>query len=636
MKKQKNTISAYFRNIDRMILAVGVLSVVSAMIIGLYLLTGGFELRAFNVRLLSFRNPHKFIRFLIYCLGLLLALITARRTRKRPAELLRDGLFVSFILCLSIAGARLRHDTPVVHGDGLEYILQTQAIVLRRELKIDTVAALAYWNLTNPYGISLRPARPPSATLQESSQAGGRFGGLYPDQREDYRYYHYWMYSAAVAPLYWLLHQMDPSGSIEYAAFPLMNLFFLCFPLLLAWALYASWPLLSVCGLILFSPMVPYVDWQHTEMFVYGMTLSAFFFTRVTRFHACGPVLLGLAASQTLPVALFFPLHLADAWLYRRPQGWTAWFRFLVPYGIGSLLALSSLLYFYWHFGVLSVIQTIGLADLRYTSWMRCIDIFIHPMTGALWVFPACFLMVLSSIRKRSLWFVAVAFLSIASATWLACATDNFNSGQIGASRHAIWLLVPLWFMAMNGEWQIQSFSKSWRGALFVAGGVISLAIALHSGLQHMPHKNIDKFSVVGRAVPAAAELFRIFPYRGDPEILVENIVGRELHFRRGAFDGIYIWNIDEDLSLWVLSYRAVQRLTGFAWRQPVFPQSRVFPAQHTPFASTPMNLVYTLSSLDKIRFSDHPVMGPYILLRVKARVSQDDIQTNVPLYIRD
>jgi len=94
----------------------------------------------------------------------------------------------------------------ILHGDGREYILQTQALVFDHALRIDTEARREYWNHTNPHGITLQEADPPAATpstaLTESSQAGGGFGGLYPDRFGHYPYYHFWAYSAVVAPVY--------------------------------------------------------------------------------------------------------------------------------------------------------------------------------------------------------------------------------------------------------------------------------------------------------------------------------------------------------------------------------------------------------------------------------------------------
>jgi hypothetical protein len=176
------------------------------------------------------------------------------RRRPRPCLL---------ALLIAAAGYAALTGPNTLHGDGCEYILQTQGIVFDRTLTIRPEARKDYWNRTNPYGVRRGGTRPPAKVLSESSQSGGGFGGLYPDRFGNYRYYHFRAYSAAVAPVYIPFHLLDSSGSLEYLSFRFVNVCLLLGFFFLAYRQRPQWTTLAILGFLLFSPLVPYCEWQH-------------------------------------------------------------------------------------------------------------------------------------------------------------------------------------------------------------------------------------------------------------------------------------------------------------------------------------------------------------------------------------
>ena len=414
---------------------------------------------------------------------------------------------------------------PALHGDAREYILQTQAIALRGQFRINPVAAAEYWNRTNPYGLELGETRPAAWPLTESAQAGGGFGALYPDRFGNWRYAHFWLYSAVAAPLYGLLHAVLPRW--EYASFRIINSFFLLIPFILAWRKGGSGVLLTIMILASFTPLIPYTDWAHPELFCFATVLASFQLARGRYGRLFAPALLGLAATQNPPILLFFPLLLLHT--VTGPDRMSCK-RALVAFGAGSLVGLLPIFYSLYCFQTWNIIQAVGLADFRHATLARAAHFFFSPLVGAVWIFPACFLFLPVSIRRSNAFFAAAALLSVFLAAWASSATANFNAGQVGALRYAVWALAPLWFIVFEGaRWPTETRA---RKALFLAAIAVNVLMILTFKYGRLPRKDIRLVAGCRRATPPVAAWVARLRYPDDIEVLVENIVGHEISER--------------------------------------------------------------------------------------------------------
>lgn len=481
---------------------------------------------------------------------------------------------------------------PQLRGDGREYLLQTQAIALRGALQVDTAVARDYWNRTNPFGVELGATRPPARELCEAHQAGGGFGGLYPDRSGHYRYCHFWGYSLVVAPLYGLLHLFG--GGLEYHAFRWMNLFFFLLPFVLAWWFARSWTVLAVSLFALATPLPFYVSWPHPELFCFGLITTALLLAGRPRLHLLSACLLAVAAVQNPPVLLFFPLHLLVALQRRWPLGWPALARLAVSYLPAILLVAGMLLWTRYYFGQFNLITGVGLARWSYASWAGVAAAFGGPLIGALWYYPLCFLLLPAVIGRRALLTLFVALLAVLGATWLATMTANFNSDQVGAWRYTAWLLAPLWCLLLEPARPVR-----WKILLPVL--VISLMI---TGWHHRGGLTRNQSRQEWQQQQAAAVLYRCLHMSDDPEVLAERIMQREIPVP-SAFDGVYIWNLGPSESVWLVSRR---------W-------AHVNPAL-----------------LEKIapgaRWREHPIYGPF--LRVWRKEAVRELACEGPAYIAD
>jgi hypothetical protein len=537
-----------------------------------------------------------------------------------------DLLMALLLLAVAALGLRGRQQLDV-YGDGLEYIVQTQAIALDGRLSIDPARRADYWNRTNPFRHQLTDVG--AGNSAELRPSGGGFGGLYPDRFGAWRYYHFWGYSAAVAPLYRLLHELSPDGSLEYHAFWAANLAFLLLPFLVSWRKGAGWETAAVWALIMFSPLIPYLDWQHPELFLSCLTLLSFQLADHPRWRFWSPLMLGAAASQNPPLALLFPLHLLYTGMNYGERRGIFVRRCWAAYALGAAAATVPALYFRHYFGAFNLIEAVGLARLDFAVQGRASSLLFSPMVGAVWSFPTLFAFLPLCVRRASAAFVLAALLSVAAMTWLSASTANLLSAQLGAARYMVWILAPLQFAVLKPEW-IAVSSKPVRAAAFMAAAVLNLFIIRHFALYELPLKHVARFVTGGRAQPETAALYKYSRFHDDVEVLVENIRRSELPEPK-AFNGIYIWNIGDNLSLWVISRQALSHLKHFAWPTPSIP----------PFRADPVNNLFRLrdgivelNQNEISAFHVHPVLGKYVLAWVGRKV--DRVSTSGAIYVRD
>lgn len=537
-----------------------------------------------------------------------------------------------FAAVMAVAAFASLRGPPILHGDGREYILQTQSLLFDHSVRIDPEARRGYWNQTNPYGIALGEVRPPSRQLAERKQAGGGFGGLYPDRFGHYRYYHFWLYSAIVAPVYAGFHLLDPSGALEYFSFRFVNAAFLLLFFLLAYRQAPGGPALAVLALLLFSPLIPYCDWAHPEIFCLTLVFAAFLLSDHPRGRKAAPLLLGLAASMNPPILFFFPaLFLFAAFAPDRPLRHAPG-RLLAVFALGGAVALSSMAYFQFFFRTPSVISHIGLASFQYASLARALDIFFNPFIGAALFFPMPLLALPAFFRRGQRISAAVLVAGVLAAAWLCSATANFNAGQVGTVRYAVWLLAPLWFALFRRI--PRQFQLSARGAGWIAALLLSAALGVHLRTYQLLGKDIRRFGGAWRARPEIAAILRGWPFAGDAEVLAENIMGEELR-HPSRFRDVYLWDLGHDRQLWLLPERAIFR------NLPVFihtenPQGFSLvarPAQSIPLDAQDGWIRLSLSLNPPPRMYRHPVLGNYLILRSQGHV--DSIATRQPLRIR-
>ncbi|NMC63839.1 MAG: hypothetical protein GYA55_11810 [SAR324 cluster bacterium] len=538
-------------------------------------------------------------------------------------------IYFLFFLILGAVAIQVLRAPFYERGDGREYIIQTQSIVFDHSLRIDTKSRRDYWNLTNPFGLTLSEAKPPlpkdGHQLKETDQACGNFGSLYPDENGDYRYIHSWMYSLATSSLYALLHYIDSGRRLEYYSFRLFNLLLFILSLSLLLIGNPSFKALLTLTLTLASPLTGYLEWEHVEVFCFALTLIAFILIDSPRLRYYSTIPLGIAAAQNIPILLFLPIH---TFLYSKKLGkdWPSpshWLKYL----LGLIFPALQLFYFREYFGVFSLYPVLKGASLDFITFDKVLDIFISPLMGCLWFYPLLFLLLPSRIAKANalqLFFICLSVLLVAS---LASSTSNLSSSQIGSLRYAAWFTAPLLWAILKKEWQPNSIIQKcletfgFISSLFIIIYFQSYRLLLGDSMYFMSH-DIKRYEI--------SSLYKLTHYHDDAELLAEHIQGKEIYAPYN-FNGFYIWKLDQENSMWLLSKRALDRLSHLEFLRE--PNSEIASSLNSDILScseylcrlNPENINY---------FHKHPVLGHYQLIWIKGPLKE--IKANVPIYLRE
>lgn len=542
----------------------------------------------------------------------------------------------AFAALLAFVALRALRAPQSEFGDGREYVLQTQSILFDGSLSVDPARRAPYFNETNPYGLQLdaTQAAPPDPEAEgEDRQFGGSLGSLYLSSDGSYRYIHPWVYSLVVSPVYAALHLVAP-GPSEYLAFRITNIIVLSVPLLLLWRWQPRWQTLLFLVVLFASPISPHLQFAHPEAFCLGLVLASFALVKPGRFRALSPFLLGIAAAQNVPIALFFPLHLWLLWresgLRRDELSVKLFIRTALLYVSAAMLPAALLLYSRWYFGVFSLIAHLGQADFAYLSARKLFAVFVSPMIGCLWYMPASWLAVVVAFGRGQLRTAAFFVVSVVIVAALSSTTANINSAQLSACRYAVWYLGALYVLPFLLR-EERSAAAQRRAALsFALGMAVVAIILLQLGTWRFLKGESFRFFSSQRAVPEVAALYRFTHFHDDVEPLVENIMQREIPVAH-RFRGVYVWNIGKRESVWVVTQRAMNASNSFEVRVSgdLALASDVTSAFEISQRSGDL---FRLTLRSGTSFHRHPYLGGYLLLWAPVRV--EGVRSEAPVVV--
>jgi hypothetical protein len=246
----------------------------------------------------------------------------------------------------------------------------------------------------------------------------------------------------------------------------------------------------------------------------------------------------------------------------------------------------------------------------------RVASVLFSPLNGALWLMPVPFLFLwLGAERGRrvfALLSVGAALLAIA----LATATRNLNAGQVGPTRYVVWALAPGLWLALDAAGRPGPHGRGWRLG-FTASALVAAGLVIYFQTYELAGLEIRKFGGCWRARDETARLARVLPLRDDPEVVAENVLGREIPYPL-AFNGIYIWNLGRGRSLWIVSRRALRAGNGAWWPATEVPAFRSYPPGR-PFVKE--GAFVRLDPARVTAWRSHPVLGDYLELGVRAEI---------------
>jgi hypothetical protein len=411
-------------------------------------------------------------------------------TRTDKALLYRSLFaFLSIGLLIYLAFIKL----PARYGDAYEYLYTSQAFLNHAspDLRAGDIESLrgALGRVNIP--VSEKPI------------------GFYPAFSGAVYSYHFWLYSALVAPL---MAVWDALFANPIRAFPAFNTLLF---LLALWAFELSADIdrhkkTLALGLMAFNPILWYLSWWHPEGFTYSLLLlSLTAFTRQR--HALAAALAALAATQNQPAlfgAFFFGCAgLVEIWKRKK-------FLDVLKFIPAGLIAILPSIFYWVNYGTPNLILSLGWADVKLISLQRVYDLLYDLNLGVLAFLPAVALLfsacLLSDLIRRR-WkqiFIPIVLLAMLLS---ASQTTNWNPGMAGIHRYAIWLVPWLVFYIFNRP--LLGWVK-W----IAAGGIAAQMIIFISFGGFTQNVSYTRFTPVGQMLMDLAPTL----YSPDPEIFYE------------------------------------------------------------------------------------------------------------------
>jgi len=385
-------------------------------------------------------------------------------------------IIVSCIIIWSIVAL------PMRHGDGHEYSLTTKALrmTFSPEITVDVVKERIkdiQKFPSNGYSIEL-------FENVEKSIINGDSGymGVYRDLSGHYYGYHFFTYSILVAITEFAIEQL---GLNVLASFQLTNglITIICVMLTTSWLGKEQIKQTYIYFVILASGTIFYLQWSHPEVYLFCAIFISVVGLLQHRWRS-SLMFAAVAACQTISfgaLVLFIILYFLPRKIRTFSSG-EAMLAAVYLFSIGLLSGISAIFY-YIHFGTISIISTIPLlVDPDFVTLGHLASIYMDldqgMWVGAPWLVGAGLWLVVARCRGKlanAPWrqICSVIIMSLLIVVPIL-AHSNVNSGSSVFQRYAFWAAAPVaaWVTAKGGEYFrgpaagfFQALAIAWMGA---------------------------------------------------------------------------------------------------------------------------------------------------------------------------
>lgn len=338
--------------------------------------------------------------------------------------------------------------TPKADGDAAEYLFMTESLFRHASPQLRPADVRSVARMDQRLGLGLNYSM--------------GFVGYFDDPVGRWYCYHFWAYPLLAFPARLLL-AVPPANGLRALALTNAWLFLLALHRVLFRSHFRAEVRLASFLLLFVSPLLWFVRWPQAEVMIASCaTLSLVGAYRGLRW---APIFwAALAGLQAPPFAIL----LAVVWARRVVEGPRP--ASLLTASLAASPVLVSPLFFYWHFGTPSLIarESTHLSNL---SAERALELLLDLNLGLLPYMPvvvglfvlASAALLLRARREPGDLALLVCLVAMAFATTL---NGNWNSGTVGPSRYALWLLpIVIFLVARLGELS----ARRWRRALPVA-----------------------------------------------------------------------------------------------------------------------------------------------------------------------
>jgi len=354
-------------------------------------------------------------------------------------------IFLISLLCLGRAFNKIQ---PYPCGDGVEYVITTEAIFNHFSPEIkpsdfssfqNTIQKKTKW--VKQFGYKSDVFEKLKGTIQDNLKSNTKniYGGLFPDKNGHHYSYHFFFYSLVNVPGRFISNLVHGN---PLRTFQVTNAFLIiitiCF--LMFFTPFNIWFTIFTSIIFCFSSTYWYLGWPHPEILTTCLvTLGAFFFFQKKQFT--GIFFMAFASLQNQPLVLmlaFMGLYI----LYT--QGIKQ--KVLIKLGIAAIIACWPTLFYYLHFHSMNLIKDAGFLKTEVITSLRVFGFYFDLNQGLILAAPLILpLYIILIIKKSILTFrKKISFdpgivlpLFLIAMSCIASSMTNWNHGQSVINRYA-------------------------------------------------------------------------------------------------------------------------------------------------------------------------------------------------------
>ncbi len=331
------------------------------------------------------------------------------------------------------------HKTPRILGDGPEYYMMSESFLnhatpeMKREDKNTTINNSKHFGYHFTY-INYTP-----------------FPGYYKSLDNKFYSYHFFSYPLLVTPIKYVLNIFNIN---DLKSFPLTNAILF---ITMIWLLYFKLNLpttqkISLLLLVIFNPILYYLDWLHPEVFTYVFTVLSLMYY-INKSYKSSYALMAIASWQNPPVIFFSLLiFMAHSFQYFKQQQ----YKKIISEGASLSLFILPMLFYYYNFGVLNLIVAKGFSSIHNITWNKIWDLYFGLVHGMILssavILIAFFSAIIKTFKQQNFTlFNVVLLLAIILMSIAVTTTSNWNSAMYYVIRYATWIYVfIIYFVVCN------------------------------------------------------------------------------------------------------------------------------------------------------------------------------------------
>ncbi len=368
-----------------------------------------------------------------------------------------------FLIFLGSATIFIKNTILYPYGDGVEYILTTEAFAnhFSPDLRVNDIEK--YKKFHDKYKPELHKEEIYNEIIkfiEDASKPMENIHGFYLAENGKVYSYHFWLYSLITVPVRLFLEH----AHLDFTyCFVITNYLLLLLVLLLLFKAknidYYSKVWLAV--FITISPIFWYLHWPHPEAFTSLMVFASIVLF-IDKKQYLSIFLMSLACTQNPP--LFIPILIMISFTIK-DQGLNI--RNILYAGLSSGIIILPSIFYYYHFSSPNLIVNSGFLSKDYITLNRLFSFFFDLNQGMVLginlVLILSFFIFIYRLLKKKTTFIDYMYISVFLMAYFYLQMRNWSHGMSVINRYAVWNSV---FIIVFVVWVILQYNSKYKHIL--------------------------------------------------------------------------------------------------------------------------------------------------------------------------